>query len=43
MEGGGPEFVMVKGGAVWLFARVEFLRTFVVFLRGKSDKLLTSC
>ncbi len=32
-----------SGGAVWLFARVEFLRTFVVFLGEKSDKLLTSC
>jgi hypothetical protein len=31
-RGGGPEFV----GAVWLFARVEFLRTFVVFLREKT-------
>jgi hypothetical protein len=36
--------VMVGGArVVWLFARVYFLRTFVVFLCEKSDKLLTSC
>jgi hypothetical protein len=41
--GGGVRNLLWSGGAVWLFARVEFLHTFVVFLHEKSDKLLTSC
>ena len=43
MEGGGGYGDLIVGGrAVWLLARVWFLRTFVVFLCKKTEKLLAT-